>query len=353
MSSELFLENLKAGRFEDINLEHSHEREILCGLITNEIIVTGSADHGLRVWNAQNNVYLRELFTKKYGHKEWVTSIDILKDGRIVSVGMDGIMCVWKKNLAQCETFSDHQSSISKVIVDQNDIAITSSYDCTIRIRSLSPSQLNVKNTCDILAGPHKTPILDFVWNNSLLVSGDKDGIIAFWDINSGKSFLSMKNHKGGVGMLKFFDLNDDRILCSGGLKDGFLTMYDLREGKSFFSQNIHKGSVNLLELSSDNVIVSGSSDSFVSTIDFRNIDSSQKLINAKQMITCGKVVSNLLLCGTGNGDFMCFDLKKMETLYGFGVFKTGGIRVLQLNQNLNKILLGGDQGSAVLLDLN
>ena len=31
------------------------------------------------------------------------------------------------------------------------------------------------------LAGPHKSAILDFAWNNSLVVSGDKDGYVAFW----------------------------------------------------------------------------------------------------------------------------------------------------------------------------
>lgn len=31
------------------------------------------------------------------------------------------------------------------------------------------------------LTGPHKSPVLEFDWHNSLLVSGDKDGYIAFW----------------------------------------------------------------------------------------------------------------------------------------------------------------------------
>ena len=31
------------------------------------------------------------------------------------------------------------------------------------------------------LTGPHKSPVLDFDWHNSLLVSGDKDGFLIFW----------------------------------------------------------------------------------------------------------------------------------------------------------------------------
>jgi len=31
------------------------------------------------------------------------------------------------------------------------------------------------------LAGPHKAAVLDFAWHNSLIVSGDKNGVVAFW----------------------------------------------------------------------------------------------------------------------------------------------------------------------------
>ena len=40
---------------------------------------------------------------------------------------------------------------------------------------------LNSKNEAMRLAGPHKAAVLDFDWHNSLLVSGDKNGVVAFW----------------------------------------------------------------------------------------------------------------------------------------------------------------------------
>jgi hypothetical protein len=43
------------------------------------------------------------------------------------------------------------------------------------------------------LFGPHKEAILDFDWKNSLAVSGDKSGIVAFWDINEGVAVQSKK----------------------------------------------------------------------------------------------------------------------------------------------------------------
>lgn len=37
----------------------------------------------------------RNLFTKKFGHTDWVTSCKFLSDGRVWSAGMDNLMCLW------------------------------------------------------------------------------------------------------------------------------------------------------------------------------------------------------------------------------------------------------------------
>lgn len=40
---------------------------------------------------------------------------------------------------------------------------------------------LQGKSVANKMYGPHKDAVLDFAWNNSLVVSGDKGGTIAFW----------------------------------------------------------------------------------------------------------------------------------------------------------------------------
>lgn len=60
------------------------------------------------------------------------------------------------------------------------------------------------KKSAGLLVGPHKNAVLDFKFNNSLLVSGDKNGTIALWDINDEKSVKSFKGHAGGVGKIQF-----------------------------------------------------------------------------------------------------------------------------------------------------
>ena len=52
------------------------------------------------------------------------------------------------------------------------------------------------------MMGPHKAPILDFDWYNSLCVSGDRNGMVAYWDINKTDVVHKCKSHNGGVNKI-------------------------------------------------------------------------------------------------------------------------------------------------------
>ena len=76
------------------------------------------------------------------------------------------------RTLVQKEPF---RGSISKVLADDR-LGLSGSYDATIRLWDLARKKESEK-----LIGPHKEAIMDFEWENSLLVSGDKAGVVAIW----------------------------------------------------------------------------------------------------------------------------------------------------------------------------
>ena len=67
-----------------------------------ENIVTGSADHGLRIYNLRSGKKVRELYSKRYGHSDWVTTVAYLNDGRILSGSMDKKLSLWEKGIVKC-----------------------------------------------------------------------------------------------------------------------------------------------------------------------------------------------------------------------------------------------------------
>jgi len=348
------LQNIRQAKFKDIELLPEHGRNVVCGHMDSNVIVTGSADHGLRVWKTPNLAYSRELFSKQYGHKEWVTSVQTLTDGRIVSAAMDGTICVWDKSAVRCDSLFGHQTSISKVIADSCDLLISSSYDCTIRVWPLGKKGLASKNPdADILVGPHKAPVLDFLFRNSLIVSGDKNGMLAFWDLNRGEAIFEARCHGQGVGIISFFDNQEDRLICTGGLKDGIVNLWDLRTHKSVLSQKPHSGSVNVLAQFSDWNIVSGSADKGLNIIDIRSYDKPAKPEKVSAGVMCGKIAGDMLLAGLADGNFLAYDLKALKPLYGFGAMKVGCVKVLEMLADGSKVLIAGDDPISLVLDFS
>ena len=52
---------------------------------------------------------MRELFGKKYGHKEWVGTCAYTPGGRVISGGMDSMVCYWDAKAVKCDHFMGHK----------------------------------------------------------------------------------------------------------------------------------------------------------------------------------------------------------------------------------------------------
>lgn len=100
-------------------------------------MVTASADHGLNVYNCKSGKRTRTLYTKRCGHTDWVTTCGLLNDGRILSGSMDKRLCLWKSGAVVCTDLTGHNGSISKVKVDDRNIAISAAYDASLLVWNL------------------------------------------------------------------------------------------------------------------------------------------------------------------------------------------------------------------------
>jgi hypothetical protein len=77
------------------------DRPLLCMSVFGDLAVVGSADHGLievelKGSGRDASAPLRKrrtLYTKQYGHAEWVADVAHLPDGRVLSAGLDSKVC--------------------------------------------------------------------------------------------------------------------------------------------------------------------------------------------------------------------------------------------------------------------
>lgn len=158
-----------------------------------------------------------------------------------------------------------HSATISKIKADDKYTLVSSSYDCTLRVWPLKFAKFKHKNCGEVLVGAHKHPIMDFDWENRLVVSGDKAGTVVFWDINTGQPVFKSRCHKGGVNCVKLANKQGDAIVATGGLKDGVVNLFDLRTHKPVGSVKAHKGCVTSVQEIYNGGIVTTGTDSIVS----------------------------------------------------------------------------------------
>jgi len=170
-----------------------------------------SEDHGLKEVNVRTGQVQRTLYTKRYGHTEWVTTVSHCPDGRVISGGMDSKLCLWNASGAVCVDLTGHLGSISRVRTHaQRNYAISSGYDRTLRVWDLRS-----KTEMACCTG-HDAPILEFIWADDVVASGDRGGTVRLWDAMRAQFVAALKGHKGHITSMLAFPES-----CGGGDASG------------------------------------------------------------------------------------------------------------------------------------
>ena len=136
----------------------------------------------------------------------------------------------------------------------------------------------------------HKDAVVEFNWRNSLVVSGDRGGSMAIWDVNTGQALREMKGiHKGHIAKIQYYsDGQDNNLILSTGLKDGQLIVHDMRSHQPIKFSKIHGGAINFIDTTLSGFIVTGSADKTLKSFDIFNDFKPVHVMKATDAIFCG-----------------------------------------------------------------
>jgi len=189
-----------------------HTAEVWCAAfsVDGKYVVSGSADHTIRVWDAQSgNPILGPLET----HTDAVGCVAFSPNGkRIASGSWDNTVRVWDALTGRAVTgpLKGHTDDISSVSFSPDSKRFAScSYDGTVRVWEPDTG----KNLLGPLTG-HTDAIRDvkFSGDGTRMVSCSDDGSIRVWDAKSGQ--LIQGPLKGqGVVFLVVFSLDGKKIV--------------------------------------------------------------------------------------------------------------------------------------------
>ncbi len=162
-------------------------------------VVTGSADHTARVWDARTG---KTLHTLK-GSSGNVTSVAVSADGsRVVTGSDDNTVRVWDARTGKTlHTLKDHTSVVTSVAVSTDGSrVVTGSADHTARVWDARTEQ-----TLHTLKG-HTSVVTSVAvsTDGSRVVTGSEDNTAQVWEARTGKTLHTLIGHTRVVTSVAF-----------------------------------------------------------------------------------------------------------------------------------------------------
>lgn len=339
-------------------------------------VVVGSSDHALYAIplatpsssssaraRSTSNSKSRTLYSKKFGHSEWVTCVTHLRDQRVVSGGMDSKLCLWDATGVKCEDLVGHSGSVSLIrALATDDVVVSASYDKTVRVWHVGKHTSSRQRERSVVKAA-AAPILDasVVLGDQALVCGDRDGSVYVVDLAAAKVVQKLSNaHRGHTTSVRASShVQDPSTFYSGG-QDGVVKVWDSRQrGAALETLTLHVdaasgkcGAVGFLCEPQDdpNVLVTGGADGSIKVLDKR---ASYRVVydftEHLDFIYALHIQGQLCLSGAGNGMLHVHDWKRGTLLYGLGANQAA---VRAIGATASQLVAAGDDGGVVVYDM-
>jgi F-box/WD-40 domain protein MET30 len=155
---------------------------------TSNILITGSYDKTVRIWNLETGEVIRVLT----GHTRCVRALQF-DDAKLVTGSMDHTLKIWSLQTGQCiRTLEGHTDGIVSLHFDSRILA-SGSVDTTIKVWNFETGE------CCTLRGHTDWVNSVRIHQHSMLVSGSDDTTIRLWDLNTRTCMQVIQGHVGQV----------------------------------------------------------------------------------------------------------------------------------------------------------
>ncbi|CAO3637967.1 unnamed protein product [Mucor hiemalis] len=202
----------------------SHTGSVLCLQFDDQYLITGSSDSTLIVWNVHTGEKIKSLI----GHGESVLNVK-MRGNTVVSCSKDRTVKVWDlENGTLSMNLRGHKAAVNAVQF-KDDLIVSASGDRTIKIWNINTGK------CLQTLDSHSRGIACVEYDGQYIVSGSSDQTIRVWNAITGECIHTLEGHTDLVRTLQL-DAKSNRIVS--GSYDGTLKIWSLSEGKLVKSFN-------------------------------------------------------------------------------------------------------------------
>lgn len=191
-------------------------------------------------------------------HASWVTSVALAPNGSLlVSGSLDNKIRVWNLQTGQeLFTLTHHRSAVNALAINpSSDLLASGSDDASVKLTHLSSGKL----VHTLSAHLRDVTAVAFFPDGHTLASGSEDRTIRLWKVASGEAIASLA---GESGIIKSIVISPTgKVIASGGL-DNYIHLWNPINRKAIATLNGHNNSVTSLAMSAGGTLLaSGSKD--------------------------------------------------------------------------------------------
>ncbi len=213
------------------------------------ILISGSEDKIIRVWDANTG----ELIKKLKGHRSAVLCLENMGDGLFASGSWDKTIKIWNSFSGQeLHTLSGHGHVVQCLAYLGEDIIASGSWDNTIRIWDIK-----AENCLRVLQGHDSWVTCLVKLQKNIIASGSDDNNIKIWDVASGECLHVLRGHAEPIKNLIYLNNN---ILISGS-EDNTIKIWNVSSGELIKTLKGHTKRIKSLIDLKNNTIASASDD--------------------------------------------------------------------------------------------
>ena len=218
--------NIKTG--EEPKVLEGHTGPVYVAIkMSEKIVVSGSGDGTLRVWDINNGKCLHTL----KGHTDSVCTVTKISENIVVSGSYDDTLRVWNIETGTClHTLKGHAGAVNVVTKMSENIIVSGSSDNTLRVWNIK----NEENNCIQVLEGHTEPVTSVTkMSENIVVSGSNNKTLRVWNIKTGKYLKVLTGHTGPVyTVIKM----SEKIVVSGS-RDGTLRVWNINKKKIIASR--------------------------------------------------------------------------------------------------------------------